>query len=148
MKKAFLSIVVAFLALCSCTQYNGHIGPIFGSWALEQICEDGTPLPPQEAATVFSFQNEVIQVAHLVDPPFTPDYRYGNFEVTDKELILKFQAYPTPDNSELYMTPYWLYFPEDGLPIHFDIRTLNSSLMELELNNEGTKYIYKFRKTW
>lgn len=138
---------VAIIILCGCTQYNGHIGPIFGSWALTEIKEEGRELP-LEFETVFSFQNEIVQVNKLTDPPFRTEEKYGNFTVTKEHLTLRFQARPTESGSYMYMTPDWLYFPEDGEPIVFDIRKLNGSAMELSLEVDGKKLYYTFRKTW
>ena len=72
MKKIYSALIVLTLTLmCSCTQYNGHIGPLFGSWSLVEMTADGLPLELTDES-VFSFQNEVVRVVRLVDPPYTP----------------------------------------------------------------------------
>lgn len=148
MKKIYLVIIgLALLIMSGCTQYNGYIGPIFGSWALVEMTENGEPMQI-EYETIFSFQNEVVQVLKLIDPPYTVMPRYGNFSISEDVLTLKFQDKPTPDDSYKYMTPEWLHFPEDGLPIHFDVKKLNGSEMILSLDNEGKVYGYSFKKTW
>ena len=133
--------------LAGCTQYNGYIGPIFGSWSLVGIAEDGDQLELTDE-TVFSFQNEIVQVVRLDDPPFEITVRYGNFTITESVLTMKFQNLPTLTGSHMYMTPYWLHFPPDGKPIEFEIRKLTGSEMCLVLDNDGILYEYSFKKTW
>lgn len=148
MKKIYLALIVMSCAiLCGCTQYNGHIGPIFGSWSLMSITEDGVPVDLGDE-TVFSFQNEVVRVVRLVDPPYSSMTKYGNFTLSDDVLTLRFQAKPTPSGSYMYVTPDWLYFPTDGQPIVFKVVRLNGSEMELSLDTEGATYGYSFKKTW
>ncbi len=148
MRKLNLALtMLSLILMCSCTQYNGHIGPIFGSWSLVAITEDGLPIELDDE-TVFSFQNEVVRVARLVDPPYSTTFRYGNFSLSDDVLTLKFQAKPTPSDSYLYVTPDWLHFPLDGNPIHLEIRKLTGSEMSFTLDNDGKIYGYSFKKTW
>lgn len=147
MKKSFIAFIVLSLSvLCECTQYNGHIGPIFGSWSLVSLTEDGSPMTLDDE-TVFSFQNEVVQVIRMIDAPYEIAARYGNFSISDDRLTLKFQSQPTADGSYKYMVPDWLYFPEDGNPIQFDIRKLSGSEMILALDSGNKILIYTFKKT-
>ncbi len=138
---------MSLLLFCGCTQNNGHLGPIFGSWALVGITENGTQLTLEEE-TVFSFQNEIVQVIKLELPPYTPLYRYGNFSLSDNLLTLRFQAKPTENDSYLFITPNWLHFPQDGKPIQFDITVLRGDKMEWHLTTESGSFIYSFKKTW
>lgn len=148
MKKIITSFVVlAFFLLCGCTQNNGHIGPIFGSWALVGIAQDGVPLRLEEE-TVFSFQNKIVQVTKLVDPPYTVLIRYGNFTISDDVLTMKFQLTPTPADSYMYIIPDWLYFPHGEDQLHFDVRKLKGSEMILGLETGEKTLIYSFKKTW
>ncbi len=148
MKKSFIAFIVLSLSLlCGCTQYNGHIGPIFGSWALVDVTEDGSNVSLDDE-TVFSFQNEVVQVLRLTDAPYEVEARYGNFSISDEYLTLKFQSQPTADGSYKYMVPDWLYFPEDGKPIQFDVRKLNGSEMILSLDSGSKVLVYTFKKTY
>lgn len=148
MKKSYI-VFIAFIAvlLGACTQMNGHIGPIFGSWVLDEIQEDGRQLDMDEE-TVFSFQNEIVRVVKVVDFVGQGSEKFGNFTISDKELTLKFQAQPTESGSYLYVTPNWLHFPLDGRPIVFRIDQLDGSRMVLTLVEEGHTLRYSFRKTW
>ena len=148
MKSIYLrAILLPLLMLAGCTQYNGHIGPIFGSWSLTAIAEDGDPLELADE-TVFSFQNEIVQVVRLDDPPFEITVRYGNFSITDRVLTMKFQHLPTVTGSHMYMTPDWLHFPTGGKPLEFEVRKLTGSEMRLLLDNGERLYEYTFKKTW
>lgn len=147
MKKLYLAFIFPLLFIFGCTQYNGHIGPIFGSWALMEISKDGVPLEMKDE-TVFSFQNEIVKVTKLATPPFSETYRYGNFSISDDILTLKFQKEPTDKDSNLFLTPTWLFFPEDGNPIPFDIKKLDGGKMELDMISDSERYTYKFKKTW
>lgn len=140
-------IVLSLTLMCGCTQYNGYIGPIFGSWSLVAMTEDGVPVDYGDD-TVFSFQNEIVRVIRLVDPPYSSLTRYGNFTLSDDLLTLRFQSDPTPSGSYMYTTPDWLNFPEDGAPIRLEIRKLNGSEMVLVLENGGKTFGYSFKKTW
>ncbi len=147
MKKVLMVTILALVGLCGCTQYNGHIGPIFGSWALVEISNDGAPLEMKDK-TVFSFQNEVIQVTLVNEEPLASTIRYGNFVKTDDTLTLKFQTKPTEGDTHMYMTPDWIYFPLDVNSILMDIKKLNGKEMILVLETGPTPLQYKFERTW
>lgn len=146
MRKALIMMVLALFGMCGCTQYNGHIGPIFGSWSLVEISEDGTPLKMDET-TVFRFQNEVVQITKRVEPPMPSVYRYGNFVKTEETLTFKFQTKPTAGDSHMYMTPEWLHFPMDGTVV-MNIQELNGKKMVLLLMSGSTQLKYTFTRTW
>lgn len=143
---AVISVLVLLLP-GGCTQYNGHIGPIFGSWALVGITQDGVELE-MEDETVLSFQNAVVHVVKLDNPPYSEINRYGNFTLSDDVLTFKFAAEPTPSGSHMYMTPDWLYFPLDGRPIELDVKKLKGSEMVLVLHSADGIFEYSFKKTW
>lgn len=150
MKTSYIHTAISALLIIllgGCTQNDGHIGPIFGSWSLVAMTEDGEPIDPG-VETVFSFQNEIVRVVKLVDPPFSTIDRYGNFSIADDVLTLRFQAKPTQSGSYMFVTPDWLHFPKDGNLINFDVRKLEGSRMELSLDIGGKIFGYTFKKTW
>lgn len=149
MKHHILSLLIPMFALCGCTQYNGHIGTIFGSWSLQEITEDGRPVDLSPYETVFSFQNEVVRVVgYYEDNSLDFVTRYGNFIKTENELTLKFQAKPTESGSYQFLTPDWISLPLDGLPIDFHIDELKGDSMILTLTEGDMKYTYRFKRTW
>lgn len=148
MKKICLSTFMVILwTLCGCTQNDGHLGPIFGSWSLVSVTEDGVSIDLEDE-TVFAFQGEIVKIVRLVNPPYSIVTRYGNFTLSGNMLALKFQAGPTPSGSQMYMAPEWLHLPQDGLPIDFRILRIKGSEMEFELDTDGKNYVYYFSKTW
>lgn len=148
MKKTFtLLITLALILISGCTQNNGHIGPIFGSWSLVGITDGGESLD-LDGETVFSFQNKVVQVTKLVDPPYTVLTRYGNFVISDDFLTMKFQLGPTSEGSYAYTLPDWIYFPQDEGQIRFDVKKLKGSEMILILESGDSHLEYYFKKTW
>lgn len=147
MKGRLIIVMSLLMCLCGCTQYNGHIGAIFGSWSLVEITEDGSPLQ-LDGETVFSFQNELVQVVKTVDFPMSPIYRYGNFEKTDNTLILKFKISATANGNYSYMTPNWMYLPLDEPSIPMKIKELNGGKMVLVLNSDSKILQYTFSRTW
>lgn len=149
MKKYFIAVFVAVLmAVCGCTQNNGHIGPVFGSWSLTEISVDDAPLELQ-GETVFSFQNEVVRVIQMTSGQTVETVRYGNFSLSDDVMSLRFLTELNSDGEGYqFMMPSWLYFPQGTMPLVFEVRTLGGSRMVLALDNEGKTYTYGFSKTW
>ncbi|MDE5870922.1 MAG: lipocalin-like domain-containing protein [Muribaculaceae bacterium] len=139
--------VLVFILLCGCTQNDGYIGPIFGSWSLVAIMEDGTSIDPGDE-TIFSFQNEVVRVVRLVNPPYSAVTKFGSFTLSDDVLTLMFQQGPTPSGSYMYMAPDWLHFPKGETVVPLNVRKLNGSEMVLTLDNGGKIFEYSFKKTW
>lgn len=147
-KFCFVIRMLVILSICGCTQNNGYIGDIFGSWALMEVKADGIPLD-LEKETVFSFQNKVVRIMKVSDNPFERDAKYGNFSISDDVLTLKFQTELSPDgDGNQFLMPGWVYFPEGEMPLVFEVRTLNGSRMELAIDNRGETYVYKFDRTW
>lgn len=148
MEKLKSTIMVLVISLLyGCTQNDGYIGPIFGSWSLVAITEDGIPIDPGDE-TIFSFQNEVVRVVRLVNPPYSTVTKFGSFTLSDDMLTLKFQQGPTPSGSYMYMAPDWLHFPKGETVIPLSVCMLNGSEMVLILYNGEKTFEYSFKKTW
>ena len=130
-----------------CTQNNGYIGPVFGSWSLVEISEDGEPLPLNDE-TVFSFQNEVVQVMRIISS-FDREFRYGNFSISDDVMSFRFIKDLSPDGKgQDFLMPSWLYFPDDEMPLRFQVKELKGNRMVLEHISGGSVLTYKFNRTW
>lgn len=147
MKIIHIIITTALLVISGCTQNNGYIGPIFGSWSLMGISQNGSPLSLEDK-TVFSFQNEIVQVEKVAEPPHSSLFRFGNFHIDHNILTLQFQDRPTANDSHIFLTPTWLYFPQDGLPIKFKVEFHGNNKMQWTIDNGPWKYTYTFIKTW
>lgn len=60
MKKIYSILAIFTLMLmASCTRNNGDIGPLFGTWHVEQIEVDGTPLDTYSGNLFVMFQANV-----------------------------------------------------------------------------------------
>lgn len=148
MKKLYSICLLIILAVSGCTQNNGYIGPIFGSWSLMEISADGEPLA-MTGETVFSFQNEVVRIEDVSNFPNKGVIRFGNFSIIDDVLSLKFLTELSPSGEgNSYMMPTWLYFPEGEMPLKFDIKKLKGSNMVLVLTDGERDLTYSFKKTW
>lgn len=145
--------IIAFLAalcisLSACTHNNGNIGPIFGSWALDSITEDGRPYPlGKDDATVFAFQDEIVRVTRLTNPPYAKDMKTGNFAIHGDELTLRFARNTGPD-AGMFLTPYWLPLPDDGEPIHFRIDKLKGGAFVFSYDFNSHRYVFSCSRTW
>ena len=54
-----LAALLAAVLLCSCTQNNGHIGKLFGTWVLTERLADGAAIEkPYDADAYMSFQKQ------------------------------------------------------------------------------------------
>lgn len=149
MRKLYLFLILPLLLCCGCTQYNGFLGPLFGSWTMTEMLADGKRVAQTDGETVMSFQSEIIQVVRLVDDPYYVETRFGNFEHSGDVLTLKFGMRPGPDETHMYAAPTWLAFPQDGLPFHLEILELTGSRMRLSMkSDDGIVYTYRFKKTW
>lgn len=148
MKKLYSICLLIILAVGGCTQNNGYIGPIFGSWSLMEISADGKPLE-MTAETVFSFQNEVVRIEDVSNFPNKGVIKFGNFSISDDVLSLTFLTELSPSGEGYgFLMPSWLYFPEGEMPLRFDIKKLKGSNMVLVLNNGERDLTYSFKKTW
>ena len=151
-----ISVLIGLLTT-ACTQSDGHIGPIFGSWILDSETVDGTAVEVRDETgtfTVWRFQQCVIGVGLCNDAKYSASQSYGNFELTDcdKTLQLDFTGQddaPAHQEGGYYWAPYWMGFPKTG-KFTLTVDRLNGSKMDLTWNDpeSGKVYQYHFRKTW
>lgn len=160
MKKSILNIlmlVVALTALTGCTQNDGHIGDLFGTWRLEELTADGTPLRlygipdkhwgKEVELYQWSFQGELVQIRTLYQYADFSTAR-GTFRHTDGMLYLDFDH--TYIEGTVGLTP-----PEAlHLTLHgttaLKVTRLEGRNMTLEYtsDDDGVKYIYTLRKAF
>ena len=147
--KQIVTIFLIALVAVACTQNNGHIGPIFGAWSLTEMKVDDKPVAVAGEGTIFSFQDEVIQVTHLIGDHGDYTKYFGNFTIDGSTLTLKFAAGAGTDEGYQYTAPSWLLFPTDGAPIAFEIKKLEAKHLVIERTGaDGQRYVYFFDKTW
>ncbi len=54
-----LAALLAAVLLCSCTQNNGHIGKLFGTWVLTERLADGTAIEKPYDAEAYMITTSV-----------------------------------------------------------------------------------------
>lgn len=149
MKTLRYIFILLCLSLGACTQSDGHLGPLFGSWVLNEASADGQAMNlPEDSETFWSFQNSVIRVIYTA--PGTATTSYGSFANNGNTLELDFDNHDnnTPAGSSVYKAPTWMGFPERGVFV-LSIERLDSKNMKLSwLSAEGVEYKYTFSKTW
>lgn len=149
--RTYLAIISIAIMAAGCTQNNGNIGRLFGSWVLDEATLDGAPLVlPEGTETFWSFQGDIIMVT-LSHGNHEYSKRYGTFsELPDNIMRLTFtySSDAVPEGTGIYGAPEWLGFPSSGV---FDLSVADSPKNRLVLTYSAPGngiYIYKFSKTW
>lgn len=73
----------------SCTQNNGNIGELFGSWYVESIEIDGEQSASYDGDIFFAFQNSVTTMTQVSEYNSTTT-RYGSWSKEDNILYLTY----------------------------------------------------------
>ena len=91
MRKIYIILLIVLLA--SCTQNDGHIGPIFGKWQLREIKEGETC---KNVNNIFySFQNNIIATSYVFESTKTLIV-YGVFQIKDDSLYIQMSENTNP----------------------------------------------------
>ncbi len=154
MKRLSIIILAVFSIFCSCTQHDGNIGHLFGTWVMESRTLNGQEVPFDGRGITFRFQNKILLTQILYADPFESDSNYGNFKHEGDELILTYMVYHEDDPSfnpinqgYNHQPPTWLGFPYTDQPIVLKFLTLTGKKMTLEyVTDTGDVYIYKLAK--
>ncbi|MFI3240504.1 MAG: lipocalin-like domain-containing protein, partial [Bacteroidales bacterium] len=84
-----LIISLMSIIISSCTQNDGNIGELFGSWYIESIEIDGVESVSYDGNIFFAFQNSVTTMTQ-VDEYNERTTRYGSWSMTDDILYLTY----------------------------------------------------------
>lgn len=86
------SMVLFLLLLCSsgCTQNNGYIGDLFGTWYLQSISSPEHPIDDAKEYYLL-FQGSVFCLKEVDVQAYTVINAYGSFEEQDGTLVLDFK---------------------------------------------------------
>lgn len=152
---AMIAIAVAtVLTQSACTQNDGHIGPLFGMWRLQQIRhDDGSVMLSYDSDSkfVFCFQNDVVCIKKLIGHHETEDF-WGSWQRSSDRLILD---YTHSDDEALpgewpYSIPDGIGFPQAPAVIDLTVKQLDGSKMELVLYGDPPEYplFYSFEKIY
>ena len=139
MKKAAIYIISLFilLTLGSCTRNHGDIGIWFGTWHVEQITADGTPVNV-EGDYFFQFQSKVFRVSQVYGHEQMVA-SYGTWEESDGGSKMTV-SFPDP-------TVYYIVMP--GLEDYNDFTITSKSSREVTFTKSdktGTAYAYHLVK--
>lgn len=129
-------ISVILLILGSCTRNHGDIGIWFGTWHVEQITADGTPVNV-DGNYFFQFQSKVFRVSKVYGHDQLVE-SFGTWEENDGKMTITF-----PD-------PTVYYIDMIGLEKHndFTIITTTSSreITFTKTDAAGTTFAYHLKK--
>lgn len=153
MKKTTLGILFISLfsvILTGCTQNNGHIGKLFGSWALVEMTENGTAfqLPDDAEGATISFQNNIVRFS-LIYNSFEALHNIATWTRSGDMLTFDFNNYSDTNEPGTggFAPPWW--FRMSDLKESYIITRLDGGILELKgENSKGDRYEYRFRSTW
>lgn len=148
----YAAVIMAILAAGGCTQNNGHIGCLFGSWVLQSVVLNGEPTAlPEETETYWSFQSDVLRVT-LEKEHLYYELRYATFiQMPDNILRVDFTHSENgiPAGTGAYSAPEWMGFPAFGV---FDLAVAvdgpNDRLILTYVKSDSEVYVYSFARTW
>ena len=131
------SFAVVLLALGACTRNHGDIGPWFGTWHIEQITADGTPVNV-EGDYFFQFQNKVFRVSQV----YGLEQMVESFGTWDESEDGNKMTISFPDPSV-----YYIVMPGLEANNAFTVtRTSSSDITFTKTDAEGTAYTYHLKK--
>lgn len=138
------------IAMGGCTQNDGVITPLFGSWQLDSIELNGSQDDLNKPDCVWGFQSSVICIM-MIEPMHSVQEHWGTWSRSDGEMTLCF------DNSDNSTAPgEWPYNPPKipGFPAgpsRLQLRELqiNDRRMKLEYTApDGDNYVYNLSKMY
>ena len=121
----------------SCTRNHGDIGPWVGTWHVESIISDNTPVNT-EGDYFFQFQNKVFRVSLVTDYEQLVE-SFGTWQEGEDGSMMSVSF---PDSSV-----YYIVMP--GLEVHNDFTVTNTSSRDItftKTDNSGKVYIYRLKK--
>ncbi len=145
-----LALVAIMMAVVSgCTHNNGDIGPLFGSWTLQEIVIDGTPDASYGHNMTWNFQNHNLSIM-TVYPHHDRAENMGTWEWVNQDRVISINF--TYENSEgvvggsPFCPPPGLHLPT-GQILVMDVMQLTSSDMTLVYESaDGEMIKYRFTK--
>ena len=144
---AIVTLMMAFMA--GCTHNNGDIGPLFGSWTLQEIIIDGTPDEDYGHNMTWNFQNHNLSIMTVL-PHHDRAENMGTWDwvETDRMMSIDF-TYKNSDGvvgGSPFCPPDGLHLPT-GQVLIMDVEQLTSSDMTLLYeSHDGSLIKYVFTK--
>lgn len=150
MKSVKLFFVIVLMAVFGgCTQNNGHIGKLFGSWGLELMTVDDQPVVFEDGGfATMSFQSNIVMAIYN-DKYHNSLKSYGTWKRFDSVLQFDFEHKSNNDipGTGAFAPPVWLQFPA-GVSDFVIVELSDSKLWLMRTDDNGKQYVYIFKKTW
>ncbi|MDE6453951.1 MAG: lipocalin-like domain-containing protein [Muribaculaceae bacterium] len=145
-----LVIMCLAIACGSCTHNDGDIGPLFGTWVLDEMSVDGTVQELGPDHTFMQFQGAIALTKLIDDRHSLLAYCIGSWERDNNAIFIDYTH--RDDNTAAgegqYSAPWWLLLTSNAIN-RLDIISLDSKHMHLQhISTDGATVDYKFRKTF
>ena len=85
--RLLVAVLAVWLVNGSCTQNDGHLGPIFGQWRMTCITVDGQAVEGYVGNVFWSFQNSVVCLREVL-PHHEVDNRWGSWKWGEKDVLI------------------------------------------------------------
>lgn len=147
--RGFRTFVLTILLLAGCTDNNGDIGPLFGTWHLEHISSDKGDYIEPSPTMFWMFQSSVVCFQTLSD--FHESYEdWASWQIEDNKMVINLDNHDDsiPPGIFPYEVPDIAGFPKTPCKMYLDILQLDSKYMSLKyFNNElQATYTYELKK--
>lgn len=146
----YMIIAAAAALAAGCTHNDGDIGPLFGSWYLEEMTLDGRPVEQQSGVYSFmQFQGAVVMCKLIDDRHSLLSYNVGSYVREGDALLLDFTHSDnnTAPGEGQYSAPEWLLLTPNS-ENRMDITSINNKKMKLKhITPDGYLVEYSFKKT-
>lgn len=133
-------MVASMFAITSCTQNNGDIGMWFGTWHVEQIDMDNSPIDGYMGTDFFQFQSTLFQLRYT-DDTHAEKQTVGCWQDNGSSIDVTF-----PDEKLVWVFLYGIDMGKDAVN-HFTVEQLTSkeAILALKATN-GHSYRYHLKK--
>lgn len=133
-------MVASMFAMTSCTQNNGDIGMWFGTWHVEQIDMDNSPIDGYMGTDFFQFQSTLFQLRYT-DDTHAEKQTVGRWQDNGSSIDVTF-----PDEKLVWVFLYGIDMGKDAVN-HFTVEQLTSkeAILALKATN-GHTYRYHLKK--
>ncbi|MCM1441828.1 MAG: hypothetical protein NC131_21845 [Roseburia sp.] len=141
MNRLMALLMVAIGLTTGCTRNDGDIGVWFGTWVVESIIRDNTPLTDNDEVIVMIFQSSVLETKAI--NPLGDNYgRFATWHESDGVMIIDAAS----DATEIKGLYAGLQLPNvDGIRLEILEQTSKRAILQW-YSPYGFKLTYKLRK--
>lgn len=134
-------MMVAAWLMTACTRNDGDIGVWFGTWVVESISRDDTPVNESDNVMLMIFQSSVLETKPI--DPLGDNYgRFATWHESNGVMIID----AAPDATGMKGLYAGLLLPdEDGIRLEILQQTSRSAVLQWQ-SPDGYRLTYKLRK--